>query len=71
MDRHLLSSGTPFPMRLLRRSLRKEAETISVPSWPKIDQLDMWKGKLLSNVLAGRGDPDGGVWSAWLAEAFI
>ena len=30
----------------------------------------MWKGKLLSNVLAGCGDPDDGVWSAWLAEAF-
>ena len=26
---------------------RKEAETTSVPSWPKIDQLDTWKGKLL------------------------
>ena len=31
---------------------RKEAETISMPSWPKMDQLDMWKGKLLSNALA-------------------
>ena len=31
---------------------RKEAETISVPSLPKIDQLDMWEGKLFSNVLA-------------------
>ena len=49
---------------------RKEAETISVPSWPKIDQLDMWKGKLLSNVLAGCGDPDSEAWSAWLAESF-
>ena len=30
----------------------------------------MRKGKLLSNVLAGCGDPDSEAWSAWLAEAF-
>ena len=49
---------------------RKESESVNVLSWPKIDQLDLWKGKLLSNVLAACGDPDSDAWSKWLYESF-
>ena len=48
---------------------RKEAERVSIPTWPKIHQLDNWKMQLLMNVLSACADPDTDTWTRWLAQA--
>ena len=51
------------------RISRKEAERVSIPSWPKIHQLDDWKMQLLMNALSACADPDTDAWTRWLAQA--
>ena len=51
------------------RISRKEAERVSIPTWPKIHQLDNWKMQLLMNVLSACADPDTGAWTKWLEQA--
>ena len=51
------------------RISRKEAERVSIPTWPKIHQLDNWKMQLLMNVLSARADPDTDAWTKWLEQA--
>ena len=70
------NAGVHFPVKPTTSDAATETkisrkESVSLRGqMAKIDQLDMWKGKLLLNVLAGCGDPDSEAWSAWLAEAF-
>ena len=51
------------------RISRKEAERVSIPTWPKIHQLDNWKMQLLMKVLSACEDPDTETWTRWLAQA--
>ena len=51
------------------RISRKEAERVSIPTWPKIHQLDNWKMQLLMNVLSACADPDTDAWAKWLEQA--
>ena len=51
------------------RISRKEAERVSIPTWPKIHQLDNWKMQLLMNVLSACADPDTDAWTKWLEQA--
>ena len=51
------------------RISRKEAERVSIPNWPKIQQIDNWKMQLLMNVLSACADPDTDTWTRWLAQA--
>ena len=51
------------------RISRKEAERASIPTWPRIHQLDNWKMQLLMNVLSACADPDTDAWTKWLAQA--
>ena len=50
------------------RISRKEAERVSIPTWPKIHQLDNWKMQRLMNVLSACADPDTDTWTRWLAQ---
>ena len=52
------------------RILRREADKIVVPPWPKSHDLDGWKSQLLSNVLSACADTDQDAWITWLGEAF-
>ena len=51
------------------RISNKEAERVSIPTWPKIHQLDNWKMPLLMNVLSACADPDTDTWTKWLEQA--
>ena len=51
------------------RISRKEAERVSIPTWPKIHQLDNWKMQLLMNVLSACADPDTDAWTKWLEQS--
>ena len=49
--------------------MRKDAERVFIPAWPKIHQLDSWKMQLLMNVLSACADPDTDAWTKWLEQA--
>ena len=48
------------------RISRKEADKVSVPSWPSIGDLDIWKARVVQAVVAASGDQDQAPWLTWL-----
>ena len=52
-------------------SKQREAEKITVPQWPKVADLQIWKTRVLTSVLIACGDNDQGTWGAWLGEAMV
>ena len=50
---------------------RKEADKVSVPSWPSIGDLDIWKARVVQAVVAASGDQEQAPWMTWLSEATV
>ena len=61
------SSSTPTHKS--SSSKQREAEKITIPQWPKVADLQIWKARLLTSVLIACGDNDQNAWGSWLAEA--
>ena len=49
---------------------RKEAEKVSVPVYPKMHQLDLWKSQLTMALVTASGDSDHSKWLKWLSPSW-
>ena len=49
---------------------RKEAENVSVPVYPKLHQLDLWKSQLTMALVTASGDTDHNKWMKWLSPSW-
>ena len=49
---------------------RKEAEKVSVPVYPKMHQLDLWKSQLTMALVTASGDTDHSKWLKWLSPSW-
>ena len=49
---------------------RKEAERVSVPVYPKMHQLDLWKSQLTMALVTASGDTGHGKWLKWLSPSW-
>ena len=50
---------------------RKEAEEVSVPVYPKMHQLDLWKSQLTMALVTASGDTDHSKWLKWLCPCGV
>ncbi|CAE7786659.1 unnamed protein product [Symbiodinium sp. KB8] len=50
--------------------LRREADKVIVPPFPKVTHLDSWMSYCIANVLGACADPNHEEWIAWLNPAF-
>ena len=48
----------------------KEAETVKVPSWPRPNNLTVWKATLANAICTASGDPRTDLWHSWVLKAF-
>eukprot|EP00435_Cladocopium_sp_Y103_P001820 s2232_g1.t1 len=53
------------------RVSRKEFEKVTVPPWPKVEEIQVWKSLVIQNVCIASGDSDFDAWEAWLLPAFL
>ena len=49
---------------------RKEAEKVSVPVYPRLHQLDLWKSQMTMSLVIASGDSDHQKWVKWLTPAW-
>lgn len=49
---------------------RKEESKVTVPPWPKISDVGIWKMHVVRAVIQASGDLDIDVWTRWCNEAF-
>ena len=50
--------------------IRKEREKVSVPVYPKMHQLDLWKSQITISLVTASGNPDRQKWIKWLTPAW-
>ena len=52
------------------RVSRKEFEKVTVPPWPNVEEVQVWKSLVIQNVCIASGDSDYEAWETWLQPAF-